>query len=92
MDPELLALDRLTVERRTCSRCGYACDLDRETGVMVPDRAAWARVCINVDWKPLKVPCAAPQRCGASLNSVSAVMRLSRWAIIKAQAPSGFDG
>ena len=67
MDPELLVpLDRLTVERRTCSRCGYGLQIwiSRETGVMVPDRAAWAHVCINVR-------IGSPSKCPALLHSVA---------------------
>ena len=67
MDPELLVtLDRLTVERRTCSRCGYRVQIwiSRETGVMVPDRMAWARVCINAR-------IGSPSKCPALLRSVA---------------------
>ena len=67
MDPELLlTLDRLTVERRTCSRCGYKVQvwISGETGVMVPDRTAWARVCINAR-------SGSPSKCAVLLRSVA---------------------
>ena len=50
------------------------------------------RVHQRTEREPVQVRCAPPQRCGARLNSVSGVMRLSRlkeWAIVKAKAPPG---
>ena len=62
----LVPLDQLTVERRACSKCGYGVQvwISRETGVMVPDRTAWARVCINAR-------SGSPSKCAVLLRSVA---------------------
>ena len=85
MDRELLVLpDQLTVERRTCSRCGYGVQVwtSWETRVMVPDRSAWARVCINVR-------IGSPSKYTALLRSVAGFPPARREPSARRQARGG---